>query len=124
MSRVINFLNLSEQTASGLTMSFYTGEDGVIHCQLSPVENITGWSLKFTVRKTLGVLPILITKTVGSGITITDAANGKFDISMLNADTTAAAPDNYFFDIQRTDAGFHSELGIGTLTLIAPVAAM
>lgn len=124
MSRVINFLNLSEDTATGLTMSFYTGEDGSINCQLSPIENITGWTLKYTVRKDKSLLPILITKTVGFGITITDAPNSKFTIAMDSADTTAATPGAYFFDIQRTNAGFHSELGIGVLTLLQPVAAM
>lgn len=124
MSRVINFLNLSEETATDLTMIFYTGEDGVINCQLSPIENITGWTLKYTVRKDKSLLPILITKTVGVGITITDAPNSKFTISMDNADTTSATPGDYFFDIQRTNAGFHSELGIGVLTLLQPVAAM
>ena len=123
MSREISF-SLSKQTVTDLTMSFYTGEDGVIHCQLLPVENITGWALKCTARLVLGMLPILFTKTVGVGITITDAPNAKFDITMNSADTSAATPGSYFFDIQRTDAGFKSELGIGTLILLQPVAAL
>lgn len=122
MSRVVNF-TLSEETTTNLTATFYAGEDGVMHCQLMPVENITGWLLQCTARAQLNVLPLLFQKQVGSGITITDGPNGKFDIAMNAADTMSATPQNYFFDIQRIDAGFHSELGIGTLTVAAPVAA-
>jgi len=124
MSRVVSFTNLSVQTATGLTASFYAGEDGTISCTMSPVVNITGWALKFTVRKTLNILPILITKITGGDITITDGPNGKFDIDMNSADTASATPGDYFFDIQRTDAGFKSELGIGTFTILNPVAAL
>lgn len=122
MSRVISF-TLSEDTAK-TDLLFYAGEDGVIHCQIMPVENITGWALKCTARKTLSVLPVLFTKIIAGGITITDAPNGKFDITILSADTTGVAPGSYFFDIQRTDAGFKSELGIGTLTIAQPVATL
>lgn len=125
MSRVISFLTLNVDTASGLTANIYAGEDGTIACKMSPVVNITGWALKFTVRKTLNVLPILITKVIGAGqIVITNGPNGEFEITLASVDTASATPGDYFFDIQRTDAGFKSELGIGVLTLLQPVAAL
>jgi hypothetical protein len=123
MAKIIN-LTLSENTIQGLSVSFYAGEDVILRCQLSPVVNITGWSIKFTARAQLNILPILITKIVGGGITITDAANAKFDIQLDNADTNTATPQDYFFDVQRTNAGFANELGIGTLHLLQPVANM
>lgn len=120
MSRVIN-LTVSEETATDLAVSFYIGEDGVIEFQLLPVEDITAWALQFTVRAVAGVGPNLFQYTIGSGITITDGPNGRFTVTIASADTSGLSPAVDFFDIQRTDATFRSELGIGTFTVLQPV---
>lgn len=103
--------------------SFYKGEDIVVNVSIIPVVNITGWSLKFTMRKTLDILPILITKTTGGGgITITNGPGGIFTITINDADTSSADVGQYLFDIQRTDAGGAQVLTIGNVTLLHPVA--
>src|SRR6185295_19810429 len=96
--------------AATANMSYYRGEDVDITVTMSPVEDITGWSITFTVRKTFNVLPILIQKSVGSGITITDGPNGVFVIHVDSADTANLDVGAYHFDIQRTDVGNLVEL--------------
>jgi hypothetical protein len=61
------------------------------------VVNITGASLTFTISDENDV--VLLTKTVGSGITITDAANGVFEIVITDTDTTSTDIGKYYHSI-------------------------
>ena len=58
------------------------------------VLNLTGLTLKWSLgRKSEG--PALLTKTSGAGITITDAAAGKFKVEMDPADTQKFSGEYY-----------------------------
>lgn len=108
--------------ANTVNFQFYVGEDLTVACALSPVVDISGWSLQFTVRPTAGSPTAYITKTTGgSGITITNGPLSLFTITLASADTSVLLPGTYNYDIQRTGSGVHRELMIGTLTLVAPV---
>lgn len=48
--------------------------------------NLTGLTLKWSLGRTSDGPPLL-TKTIGSGITVTDAAAGKFKVELDQADT-------------------------------------
>jgi hypothetical protein len=111
----------SPTMATVANFSFYKGEDVTITDTASPVTNITGWSLQFTVRKQYGDATALITKTVGAGITITDATNGVFKVAIANGDTANLAPGAYVYDIQRIDAGFRTVLSTGTMNILPEV---
>lgn len=108
--------------ASVANISFYKGEDVTLTVTMSPVTNITGWTLQFTLRKQYGDTTALITKTTGAGITITDAANGVFQVTLASADTVNQELRPYVYDIQRTNAGNRTVLTIGNLTLLPEVA--
>src|SRR5262249_27360661 len=101
---------------------FYKGEDVTLTVTMTPATNITGWSLQFTLRKQYGDSTALITKTTGAGITITDATNGVFKVTLPSADTQALDLRAYVFDIQRTDAGNRTVLTIGNTTVLPEVA--
>lgn len=104
------------------TISYYRGEDKTLEFTMDPVEDITGWSIKFAVRKTIEVLPILITKTTGGGtVVIVNGPAGIFDVIMDSADTASLPVGDYLFDVQRTDSGEFSMLATGTLTLLQMV---
>ncbi len=62
--------------------------------------NLTGAAISMVLRREQGGEPQL-TFSVGSGITITDALLGKFQI---NQTTVSLAPWNYFYDIVFTFA--------------------
>ena len=59
---------------------------------MSPATGISGWSLQFTLRKNYGDPSPLLTKTIGSGITVTDSVNGVFKIAIADADTVNLLP--------------------------------
>jgi len=107
--------------ASKADIAFYQGEDVTLTVTMSPATNITGWALQFTVRKQYGDAAAVLTKTEGAGITITDATNGVFKVALASADTAGLELRACVFDIQRTNAGSHTVLTIGNLTLLPDV---
>lgn len=108
--------------ASIANISFYKGEDVTLTVTMTPATSISGWTLQFTLRKQYGDTVALITKTIGSGITVTDAGNGVFKIALASADSSALDLRAYVYDIQRTDVGNRTVLTIGNVTLLPEVA--
>lgn len=107
--------------ASQEDISFYKGEDITLTVTMAPATVITGWTLAFKLRKTFGDT-VLVTKTTGgSGITITDATNGVFTVTIPKASTQDLDARAYVFDVARTDSGFQKILTIGALTLLPEV---
>jgi hypothetical protein len=105
-------------------IQWYKGEDVLIPLQLSglaPGTNITNWSIQFSVRVAFGAASLLITKTVGSGIVITDPINWLITISVADGDTSGLTPGGYVYDVSRTDAGSHAVLAVGNLQLLPEV---
>ncbi len=116
-------INVAGSTATAVhaNFSFYKGEDVVITDTMDPTTAISGWSLQFTLRKNYGDPSPLLTKTIGSGITVTDATNGVFTIALADADTVNLAPGAYVYDIERTNAGNRTVLTIGVLNILPEV---
>lgn len=61
--------------------------------------DITSHGITFTVKDDTGETVFRIQKSVGSGITITDAVQGEADIILVPADTTSMAADKYVYDV-------------------------
>lgn len=85
------------------------------------VVNITGAALTWALSKGNGSDgprgTALVTKTVGSGITIVDGANGRADIVLVPADTEALAGD-YYHELQLVAGGSSSTVLYGTVTIL------
>lgn len=100
------------------TLEAYRKQAVTLNCTESSATSISGWAITFTVRSYPEATgSALITKTVGDGITLTDAANGVFQV-YFDADLT---PGQYAFDIWRTDTGQETPLLIGTLNVMKQV---
>jgi len=85
-------------------------------CKMDVPRDITGWTITFQVRDSLGGTS-RITKTVGSGITISNAGRGEITITLDKADTSSLAIQSYVWDIKRTTSGSNVTLARGELTL-------
>lgn len=70
-------------------------------------KDLTGASIDWVLAKQQGKAP-LITKSIGSGVTITDAANGKGTVSIQQADTENLKGDTYWHELQVTVGGKRS----------------
>lgn len=107
--------------AADASFTIHRGEDLNVQITMSPVIDITGWAITFTMRKQIGYLPIAVQKTVGFGVTLTDPTNGIFVVHLDSADTKNLDLGNYFYDIEHTDPGARRVIVEGTITLIPMV---
>lgn len=89
-----------------LDFTAYTTDTG------STPQDITGWTLIFTVAEQANSTSKLITKTCTHVVD----ANGTFYASLASADTDIA-PGRYWCDVYRTDTGYLRCLGSGPFTL-------
>jgi hypothetical protein len=97
-----------------MTISIYRGEDVLIRFVMSPSEDVSAWSIVFTVRGADGVL---ISRTCD----IDDGPAGEFSVLLADDDTDGLRPGTYLFDVWRTDEGSEHVLEIGDFN-VAPVA--
>ncbi len=86
-------------------VSFEYGQDGTWTVALSPAQDVTGWTVTCTVRNQRGGTALL-TKTIGSGITVTDVGNGVFVVTFTAADLALTyGPGAYTIQLHRTNVG-------------------
>lgn len=93
------------------------GQSLIVTFTFDPAQSISGWALKFTLRRYPGdTASDLVSKTTSSGITITDASSGVGTISFTAADLNQT-PGTYYWDVWRTDSGSEDPLADGTLPI-------
>lgn len=97
-------------------VSCYKGEAIVIGVTMSPVVDITNWTIVFTLKASPGASPAILAK---SG-TVVNGPQGKFSVNLTAADT-AQLPQAYAYDIWRTDSGTETVLSIGSFTILQEV---
>lgn len=101
MAQKVDILNTDNlRKGSNYTITFTVLDDNN-----DPV-NISGWSLTYTWKVRDTDAAAVLTKTVGSGITLTDPTNGVGTIALVPADTSSLRPRVYYHRLMRTDAGF------------------
>lgn len=98
---------------------FVRGEDQGLRFTIrnnagAPV-NITGWAIRWRLFQAGN---IVLTKTVGSGITITDGEAGALLVQVNVNDTELLTPArDYFYGLWRTDSGATQRLASGSVVL-------
>ncbi len=95
--------------------------------KMAPPSDITDWAISFVVAKNASAE---VTKTVGSGITVLDAALGILRVDLAKANLSAKTPskelssgESYSWAIKRTDSGFNKVLAHGPFVLDKEVIA-
>src|SRR5262245_6093723 len=97
------------------TLTVRRGQDAVVTVTMTPVVNVTGYGLRFAVRRYPGGtdLPAVLTKdTVTGGVVITNGPGGVFDVVLGDDDTESPLlpAGRYAWDVWRTDPGSESQL--------------
>jgi hypothetical protein len=115
---------VSRESPVKLSDNWFVGEDQTFRFVVrqgpndsDPVQNITGWTLRWELRADPGSADAILVKTSGAGIVITDAVNGVCEVTINRTDTQALSPDTYFYTLARTTAGAFSVLAHGSATL-------
>jgi hypothetical protein len=91
----------------------YRAEYPVIRFTLTTGEDISAWTLQFTVAAALNSP----TKVLEKACVVTSGPLGTFTCTLTDVETDIA-PGNYYFDVWRTDAGFEELLGEGRFTIL------
>lgn len=91
----------------------YTGEDVQLDFTMSPVENINGWTLVFTVKVNEMDAPAILSVP---GV-VTSGPAGTFTVSLSAANTTLLPPNQYVWDVWRIDSGSEVPLALGKLNV-------
>lgn len=91
-----------------ITIEMFQGEDRVPEFRVTPVEDITGWTIEMFIG-----LSTVVTKP---GFPI-DAPSGKYGTPIARADTLSEEAGDYEFEVWRTDALLNRVLAVGTLLL-------
>jgi hypothetical protein len=99
-------------------ISCFRGEDFVQPFAVG--EDLTDRALAFVVRDRAGAT--LFTKTVGVGITVTDALLGLCEVSFASADTDLE-PGSYTYALSFGDPGARAMLSHGRFTVYEPRVA-
>ncbi len=80
------------------------------------VVNITGFAFQWVLLDSTRT--VLVTKTVGSGIMITDGSNGVLQVAIDDTDTDSlTAATTYYYELKRNDAGSEVVVAYGTVNL-------
>ena len=105
--------------------SMHSGDDRVLQVTVrnpaNAVVNISGATITWALSKksASSVEPkgsAIVTKTTSSGISITDAANGRCDVTLAEADTASLA-GTYYHELQIVLSGDTSTVMYGTVTI-------
>jgi hypothetical protein len=93
-------------------LSFFRGEDVALDFTQSPTEDVTGWTITFTVKDVLGG-----TTQFTRSAAIVDGPRGRWRVSIASADTGSLPVGRYIWDARRTDPGNKATLADGFLDL-------
>ena len=92
------------------SLQIYQGEDKVFSFTLSPVVDITGFTLSFDVKDAT-------TQIITRVPAITSGPAGTFTVTLIDTNTDAIRTGIYTYDVWRTNTGFETVLAIGTFTV-------
>ena len=88
-------------------ITIFTGEDVIVPFTIDPVEDVSGWTLLFTVRDSAGAE--LFTKTG----TVTSGGDGEMEVVLTDTETDGLEVAHHLYDFWRTDDGLERVLAIG-----------
>lgn len=105
-------------------LSMMVGEDRIFQDTIYQadgvtVQNISGWSVSFSVFRYDNPTTVFFTKTTaGGGVVLTSPLTGVLQVTVTAADTASMYPNQYEFVVQRTDTGNVLNLTRGVLSLL------
>jgi hypothetical protein len=96
------------------SLSWFRGEDVTVDFQMTPPIDVSGWTIAFTLKDTLG-------GATQSGFplaaSIVNGPAGRFRVAVASGLTAGLVVGRYVWDVRRTDAGNRTTLADGYLDL-------
>jgi len=95
----------------------YQGEDIALNFTMTPVVNITGWTLELNIATSRANTVKIITQ---AGAIVSGPA-GTYTVTLTDIQTDTLIPSVYAYDVWRTNAGNERILTTGDFTVKDPV---
>jgi hypothetical protein len=111
------FFFLGEDKTLAFTVYDPDATEDEIKAQTAAPQDITGWTLEFTVRRDPESFVITFTKTTDDDVVIIDGGLGQVDVYIHATDTVTLSEGVYYYTLRRSDTGFHNDLAHGELVL-------
>lgn len=116
-------------------LSYVLGTDHQFVCEVlddaeTAAVNCSAFAMSFMLKRELGDADAdaLLTKTTSSGIAVSGSFNADpavntqvATVTIADTDTDAIAPGLCRWELKRTDAGYETQLGYGTIQLVRGV---
>lgn len=96
---------------------WFKGEDKILQWTLDPVEDISGWTIKFAMATERNNGALLLEKAC----TVIDGPSGVYSVLIADTDTDNLESLVYFYETKRVDAGSEAILAFGQAELLQPV---
>jgi hypothetical protein len=120
----------SYPVAQPIEIQAYRGQDKVFQFQLltPPSGGVAAWTMLFTLKFTDKDASPILTKSIGSGISIVDSVAGWWNVTLTASDLTISQLINNIStpftgdlrcDLWRTDSGFTVPVAVGKFTLLS-----
>jgi hypothetical protein len=94
-------------TATSQNFSMYQGDDFTLTVTVKDAagaaKNLTGATIKWALHTTNKAAVPKLSKAIGTGIAVTDAAGGVFTVTIARADTAALKAGAYYHEVEITD---------------------
>lgn len=87
------------------------GEDVILNFTMTPLTDITGWTISCRIKRALADPITLVTITAS----ITSAAAGTFAVALGATQTSTLSAGTYVYDVWRTNPGAAAGLAIGSV---------
>lgn len=112
---------MSEESPVRADDHWFIGEDRTFRYPVvdenGDVQPITGWGLEWVLRERPDAGTTVLSKTVGTGITITDGTAGICSVAVADTDTIGLTAGDYYYALRRSDEGYETVLAFGRATL-------
>lgn len=110
------------ETNIGPDDHYFTGEDKSLPFTITNaaggIQDITGWSLSWMVKRKKTNADAVVTKTTDGGIVLTLAVAGLCTVTVSDDDIAALVGGRlYYHELKRTDPGLETVLSFGTFML-------
>lgn len=103
---------MAEPTAQTITLAIGQSKVITVTMDAAPAGGVASWIMRFRLRQR--GKSVLIEKTLGDGVTITDAVNGVWTIALSGADTENLLSYSYDWSFWRTDVTTEAPIAFGT----------
>jgi hypothetical protein len=113
---------MAEQADITADDGWFIGEDKTLEFTVleadGSAQDLSGWAIEWVLRREPGG-SALVTKEVGSGITVSTPASGVLQVAVADVDTDPLPAGRYWHALRRADSGTEAVLAYGQVALRA-----